>query len=187
MACRSPTRTCITCRASSPSAARKSARAGSRPQPRRRSRGSKRRARCGSARCNMVEFAYRPDRAQSAHRPCAQSLESRAHHRRLVVRLGFGGRGAARPGRARLRYRRLDPHAGAFLRRHRVEADQRPRQPRQRDAALVHARHRRPARPHGGRLRPDHGSDRRSRSARPDHGRRAGLGREGRAAKSPRE
>ena len=60
------------------------------------------------------------------------------------------GSGAAvaarlRTGGARLRHRRLDPHAGAFLRRQRLQADQRPRQPRQRDAALVHARHRRAA------------------------------------------
>ena len=60
---------------------------------------------------------------------------------------GSGSAVAARlrAGRARLRHRRLDPHAGAFLRRDRLQADQQPRQPRQRDAALVHARHGRAA------------------------------------------
>ena len=48
-ACRSPTRTCTTPRASSPNAARRSARAGSRPRPRPRWSGSKPPARSGSA------------------------------------------------------------------------------------------------------------------------------------------
>ena len=95
----------------------------------------------------------RPDRAQSVSRACAQSVGPEAHHRRLVVGLGRGGRRAARASGARLRHRRLDPAAGAFLRRDRLQADQRPREPRQRDAAVVHARHRRAAGADRGGLR----------------------------------
>ena len=88
----------------------------------------------------------RPDRAQRLSRPCAQSVESRPHHRRFVVRLGRRGGGAARTyGGARLGHRRLDPPAGAFLRRHRPQDRPRPGEPRQCDAAVVHARHGRAA------------------------------------------
>ena len=68
----------------------------------------------------------RADRPQPALRRGAQSLECRSHHRRLVVRLGLGGRGAADLCGAGLRYRRLDPDARAFLRRHRLQDHGRP-------------------------------------------------------------
>ena len=61
-----------------------------------------------------------PDRPQRPLRPGAQSLERRAHHRRLVLRLRLVGRGAPDVRGARLRHRRFDPHARAFLRRHRA-------------------------------------------------------------------
>ena len=81
---------------------------------------------------NMVEFAYGPTGHNVHTGNVLQSVGHDAHHRRLIVRLGRGGLRAARAGRARLRHRRLDPDAGAFLRHHRLQADQRPRQPRQR-------------------------------------------------------
>ena len=95
----------------------------------------------------------RPDRPQRALRRGAQSLERRSHHRRLVVRLGLGGRGAADLCGAGLRYRRLDPDARAFLRRHRLQDHGRPDQPRRRDAAVAIARYRRAAGANGRRLR----------------------------------
>ena len=95
----------------------------------------------------------RPDRPQRALRRGAQSLECRSHHRRLVVGLGLGGRGAADLCGAGLRYRRLDPDAGAFLRRHRLEDHGRPDQPRRRDAAVAVARYRRTAGANGRGLR----------------------------------
>ena len=108
--------------------------------------------RLGAAQHGRVRL--RPDRPQRAHR-------QRAAIRGTATRITGGSSsgsgsavgGAAGAGGARLRHRRLDPHAGAFLRRERLQADQRPRQPRQLHAALVHARYRRPAGADRGRLR----------------------------------
>ena len=108
---------------------------------------------------HMAEFAYGPTGHNAYLGPARNPWDIAAHHRRLVVRLGRGGRGAADLCGARLRHRRLDPHAGALLRRHRTEDHYRPRQPRQCDAAVVHARHRRPAGAQRRRLRADRGSD----------------------------
>src|SRR4029079_12711337 len=47
---------------------------------------------------------------------------------------------------AGLRYRRLDPDARAFLRRHRLQDHGRPDQPRRRDALVAVTRYRRTAR-----------------------------------------
>ena len=131
---------------------------------------------------NMVEFAYGPTGHNVHTGNVCNPWSPDSHHRRLVVGLRLGGRGAAGAGRARLRHRRLDPHAGAFLWRQRVQADQQPRQPRQRDAALVHARHGRAAGADRRGLR-DHPFDhRRAGSARSDHCAGAEVGRERDAA-----
>ena len=176
-ACRSPTRTCTTPRASSPNAARRSARAGSRRRPRPR---CERLEAAGSFRLgavNMVEFAYGPT-GHNVHtgnvcNPWSPDCITGGSSSGSGSAVG----GAAGAGRARLRHRRLDPHAGAFLRRERLQADQQPRQPRQRDAALVHARHRRAAGADRRGLR-DHPFDhRRARSARSDHRAGAEMGR----------
>ena len=107
------------------------------------------------------------DRPQPALRRGAQSLECRSHHRRLVVRLRLGGRRAADLCGAGLRYRRLDPDARAFLRRHRLQDHGRPHQPRRRDAVVAIARYGRAAGANGRRLRAAGGADggRRSRGS----------------------
>ena len=122
----------------------------------------------------------RPDRPQSALRRGAQSLECRSHHRRLVVRLRLGGRRAADLCGARLRYRRLDPDARAFLRRHRLQDHGRPDQPRRRDAAVAVARYGRAAGANGRRLRAAGRADGRRRSRGSDHRIAAGAGLHGR-------
>ncbi len=83
----------------------------------------------------------RTDRPQFPLWRGPQSLALRPRHRRLVVRLGRGGRGAAELCRAGLRHRRLDSDARAFLRCHRAEDDLRSHQPRRRDAAVAVARY----------------------------------------------
>ena len=76
----------------------------------------------GRVRDGLVEhdLGLRPGRE-----PVAAAAGSRrgAGARRLVGRLGGGGRGADGAGRDRHRYRRLDPPAGEFLRHRRDEAD----------------------------------------------------------------
>ena len=126
------------------------------------------------------------DRPQCTLRAGAQSMGPRSHHRRLVVGIGRGGRRAAELCGPGLGHRRLDPDAGAFLRRYRIEDHRRADQPRRRDAVVAVARHRRAAgaqrrglraaaRPDGGR-RP-RGSDRGRRAA-------AGLSSRRRASRS---
>ena len=95
----------------------------------------------------------RPDRSQRPLRRGAQPLERRSHHRRLVVRLRLGRGGPADLCGAGLRYRRLDPDARAFLRRHRLQDHGRPDQPGRRDAAVAVARYGRAAGANGRRLR----------------------------------
>ena len=116
------------------------------------------------------------DRPQRALWPRAQSVETRSRHRRLVVRLRLRRGGAIDLCRARLRHRRLDPHARAFLRRHRLESDVGPGQPRRRDAAVAVARHRRSAGADGGGLRTAARPDGRPRSGGSDRKRGAGSG-----------
>ena len=95
---------------------------------------------------HMAEFAYGPTGHNSY---LGHALQSLGPERRITggSSSGSGAAVAARlvPCGARLRHRRLDPVAGAFLRRDRLQADQRPRQPRQRHAAVVHARYGRAA------------------------------------------
>ena len=73
------------------------------------------------------------------------------------------------------RYGRLDPPAGRSVRRDRVEADLRPRQPLRAGRLRQQPRPDRPAGPHGRRLRTAAGGDRRPRPARLDFGRSAGA------------
>ena len=111
------------------------------------------------------EFGWTGVSHSPADRHHAQSLEARLQRRRLLGRRrrGRGGRvRAAAPGQRR---RRLDPHAVAFLRRVRPEAELRPR-------AVLSGRHRRldlahrPDDPHRRRRRADAGGDGRPASAR---------------------
>ena len=55
-----------------------------------------------------------------------QSVGARTQSRRIVGRIGRGGRDRSLLRRARHRYRRIDPHAGRHLQRRRAEADLRP-------------------------------------------------------------
>ena len=72
---------------------------------------------------NMGEYAYDFTGAERPRRAVAQSARPRAYDRRLVGRVGRGGRGRPRADRARLRHQRLDPRAELVLRRLRPEAD----------------------------------------------------------------
>ena len=85
----------------------------------------------------------------------AQSLEHRVPARRLVERLGCGGRGPALHGRDGLRHRRLDPQSGRLLRHRRHQADLRAGQPLRHLPAQLQLRHGRAARLDDGRLRAD--------------------------------
>ena len=113
----------------------------------------------------------------------AQPLGHRSRARRLLGRLGGGGRRQARPGRARDRHRRLDPPARLALRDRRPEAHLR------RDLALRDDRLRLVARPVRA---PDPRRHRRGAAAARDGGARPlrlDLGRHrgrGRAAPRPR-
>ena len=71
----------------------------------------------------MVEFAYGPTGHNVHYGAVHNPWDARSHHRRLVVGIGLGGRGTADLCGAGLGYRRLDPDARAFLRRHRIEDD----------------------------------------------------------------
>ena len=79
------------------------------------------------------------DRAQRLQAD-AQPLGPRARARRLVGRLGGGGRVAHGAARARHGHRRLDPPAGRALRRRRPQADLGPRQPLRRRRVRLLAR-----------------------------------------------
>ena len=165
MACRWRTRTCITTRARSSLAARKSARISSPPTT---STALQRLKDAGTVRLGslqMVEFAYGPTGHNPHYGAGAQSLGHRSHHRRLVVGIGLRGRGAPDLRGTGLRHRRLDPDARAFLRGHGLEDHGRPHQPRRRDAAVAVARYRRPVGAKRGGLRA---------AARADGGRRPG-------------
>ncbi len=73
------------------------------------------------------EFGWTGVSPLPADRHHAQSVEARLQRRRVLGRRrrrGGGGLRAAAPGQRR---RRIDPHAGAFLRRVRAEAELRPR------------------------------------------------------------
>src|SRR5213594_2638872 len=76
----------------------------------------------------------------------AQSLESGALHRRLLVGLGRRRRRGDGPGGAGLGHGRLDPRPGIALRRRRADADVRAGEPRRRHHQLVHVRPLRAAR-----------------------------------------
>ena len=87
------------------------------------------------------------------HRPRPHAVEPRPLERRLVERLGGGGRRRPRAVRDRQRDLGLDPHARGLLRRHRPAAHLRPRLAPRRDDALLDARQARADRPQRRRLR----------------------------------
>ena len=108
-------------------------------------------------------------------RPDPQPLGPGAHPRRLLGRLGRGGRRRLRPALARLRHRRLDPPARRPLRDRRPQADLRPRQPLRPDRLRQLARPDRPVRPRPRRRRPAAERHRRPRPDGRDERRRAGA------------
>ena len=110
-----------------------------------------------------VGIRLRAHRAQRALRRLQESLEPRLHYRRLLQRLGRGGRRAARVRRARLGYRRLGAPAGGGLRHHRPQDHLGPRPAARRDAAFAFARHDRAARAQRRGLRDPAAGDRRGR------------------------
>ena len=79
-----------------------------------------------SRRAEYGRIRLRLHRREHSRRPLAQSARPRSHDRRLVRRLGSGGRRRPRAARARLRYQRLDPRAVVAVRHFRIEADLRP-------------------------------------------------------------
>jgi L-ascorbate metabolism protein UlaG (beta-lactamase superfamily) len=119
-ACRSASRTCSAPRACAPPPLEKSSAISCRPTNRpsppavARRRGDARQAQHGRVRHGLVER----DLAASARWsiPGARRLEPPAGARRLVRRLGRGGRGRLCAGRDRHRHRRLDPPAGGLHR-----------------------------------------------------------------------
>ncbi len=120
---------------------------------------------------NMDEFAMGGSTENSAFQQDAQPVGPGAHPRRLQRRLG-GLRGRV-DGAAvgRHRHRRLDPPARRTVRRHRHEADLRPRQPLRAGGLRQQPRPDRPAGPHGRGRGAAAGSAGRPRSARFDVGR----------------
>ncbi len=120
------------------------------------------------------------------HRPRPHAVEPRPLERRLVERLGGGGRRRPRVVRARERDRRLDPHAGGLLRRHRPAPDLRPRLAPRRDDALVHARQARADRAQRRRRGARARCHRRRRPRRPGDRRELPLRREEEGARRPR-
>ena len=148
------------------------------PQPVRRDRrAAARRGRHGDAR--QAELRRVRDglvQRELGLRAGAQPVGHGPRARRLVGRLGRGGRGAAGAGGHRHRHRRLDPPAGQLLRHHRHQADL------WRVLALRHDRLRlqpRPGRPdgaHGRGLRAAAARDERLRPARLDQRRAPGAG-----------
>ena len=83
--------------------------------------------RCGAGRrAQHGRIRLRLHRRERARRSLAQSARHHAHDRRLVGRLGRGGRRRPGAARARLRHQRLDPGAVLAVRHFRSEADLRP-------------------------------------------------------------
>ena len=97
----------------------------------------------------------------------AQSVEHRLPARRIVIRIGFGRRGALHSGGDWHRYGWVGPLAGRVLRHCRAEADLWVAQPARRAAQHVLPGSLRPDDPHGARLRADAGRLRRTRPAGP--------------------
>ena len=182
-ACRWRTRTCITSPASRPAAARRCATGWIADQTStviRRLHDEAGAIRLGAL--NMAEFAYGPTGHNAWHGP-ARNPWNTAH----ITGGSSSGSGAAVA--ARLTYAALGSDTGGSIRLPAhfcgvtgLKVDLWPRQPRQRDAAVLHARHRRPARAKRGRLRADRRDHLRRRSARSGDRWRAGLGQGGGAA-----
>jgi aspartyl-tRNA(Asn)/glutamyl-tRNA(Gln) amidotransferase subunit A len=111
-------------------------------------------------RLNMSEFAYGPT-GHNEHFGDCKNPWNRLHHRRLLERLGRGGRRAPRVRRARLGYRRLGAAAGRGLRHHRPQDHVGSGPAAWRDAAFAFARHDRAARAQRRGLRDPAAGDRR--------------------------
>ena len=68
----------------------------------------------------MMELAFGVRSLDADRRPVPQSVGPRPRARWIERRVGSGGGARSLRRRARDRYRRLDPHAGGLLRRHRA-------------------------------------------------------------------
>ena len=168
-ACRSASRTCSAPRASRPRPARTSSSGFVPPYESTVTQQLWRDGAVMLGKLNNDEFAMGSSNETSAFGPVVSPWRRRGSNvrarrrggdrgrasraRRLLGRLGGGGRGAALPRRDRDRHRRLDPPAGRLHRHRRHQADLRPL------LALGHRRLRllarpgRADRPHGARLR----------------------------------
>ena len=125
----------------------------------------------------MVEFAYGPT-GHNVHYGAVRNPWNVDH----ITGGSSSGSGSAVARAAdlcgaRFGYRRLDPDARAFLRRHRLQDHGRPYQPRRRDAAVAIARYGGAARANGRRLRAAGRADggRRSRGSHRVNAAGAGL------------
>ncbi len=74
---------------------------------------------------NTPEFGLTPYTKSDTLGPARNPWDTSRHNRRILRRIGRGGRGAVGAARLRWRWRRLDPHPGFRLRDLRSQADAR--------------------------------------------------------------